>query len=100
MLRHKYILGVCGFYDPFNESHPGLLYANKEIVGEGNKNFQTSTVITQFMSSIPSSKTARKAKTRKMNNNFPLLPDGNNDRSVRGRSSYKRILARKLKNRH
>jgi hypothetical protein len=44
-----------------------------------------------------SSKTARKAKTRKTKMSLPLLPDGNNDRFVRGRSSYKRKLARKLK---
>jgi hypothetical protein len=54
-------------------------------------------VIPRFASLIRSSKTARKAKTRKTKINFPLLPDGNNNRFARRRSSYKRKLARKLK---
>jgi hypothetical protein len=44
------------------------------------------------MSLIRSSETARKARTHKMKINFPLLPDGNNDRFVRGRSSYKQKI--------
>jgi hypothetical protein len=55
------------------------------------------TVIPRFMSLIRSSQTARKAKTHKTKINFPLLPDGNNDRFARGRSSFSRKLARKLK---
>jgi hypothetical protein len=53
--------------------------------------------IPRFTSLIGSSKTARKAKTRKTKINFPLRPNGNNDRFARGRSSYKRKLPRKLK---
>jgi hypothetical protein len=56
-----------------------------------------NTVIPQFTSLICSSKTARTAKTRKTKINFPLLPNGNNDRFARERSSYKQRLARKLK---
>jgi hypothetical protein len=57
-----------------------------------------STVIPRFTSLIRSSKTACNAKLRKTKINFPSLPDGSNDRFARGRSSYKRKLARKLKN--
>jgi hypothetical protein len=46
------------------------------------------------MSLLRFSKPARKAKTKI---NFPLLPDGNDDRFARGRSLYKRKLAHKLK---
>jgi hypothetical protein len=56
------------------------------------------TAIPRFTSLSRSSKTARKAKTRKMKIHFPLLPDGNNDLFARGRSSHKRRMARKLKN--
>jgi hypothetical protein len=59
---------------------------------------ELNTVISRFMSLICSSRTACKAKTRKTKINFPLLPDGNNDRFARGRRSYKRKLACKLKN--
>jgi hypothetical protein len=59
--------------------------------------FYPSTVIPRFTSLIRSSKTARKAKTRKTRITFLLLPDGNNDRFARGRDSYKRKSARKLK---
>jgi hypothetical protein len=58
------------------------------------------TVIPRFMSLICSAKTAHKVKTLKTKINFPLLPSGNNDRFVRGRSSYKQKLAHKLKNRY
>jgi predicted PurR-regulated permease PerM len=59
-----------------------------------------STVIAQFTSLIRSSKTAPKVKTRRTKINFPLLPNGNNDRFARGRSLYEQKLARKLKNRY
>jgi hypothetical protein len=62
--------------------------------------FTFNTAIPWFMSLIRSSKTARNAKTRKTKINFPLFPDGNNDRFVRGRSLYKQKLACKLKNRY
>jgi molybdenum cofactor biosynthesis enzyme MoaA len=42
------------------------------------------TGIPQFTHLIHSSKTARKAKTRKTKINFPLLPGGNNDRFASG----------------
>jgi hypothetical protein len=58
------------------------------------------TVIPQFISLIHSSKTAHKVKIHKKKINFPLLPEGDNDRFARGRSSYKQKLARKLKNRY
>jgi hypothetical protein len=58
------------------------------------------TVIPWFTSLTRSSEIAQKAKTRKTKINFPLLPDGNNDQFGRGRSSYSRKLARKLKNRY
>jgi hypothetical protein len=58
---------------------------------------EQSTVIPRFTSLIRSSKTTCSAKTRKTKINFPLLPVGNNDRSARGRSSYKRKLVRKSK---
>jgi hypothetical protein len=58
------------------------------------------TVIPRFTRFISSSKTARKTKTRKTKINFSLLPDGNNDRFARGRSSYERKLAHELKNRY
>jgi hypothetical protein len=64
------------------------------------KIFLKYTVISRFMSLIQSLKTARKAKTRKTKINFPLLPDRNNDRFARGRSSYKRKFACKLRNRY
>jgi hypothetical protein len=48
------------------------------------RNFQK---IPRFTSLIRSYKTACKAKTRKTKINFPSLPDGNNDRFTRGRSS-------------
>jgi hypothetical protein len=62
--------------------------------------YNPSTVIPWFMSLIRSSKTAHKVKTRKTKINFPSLPDGNNDWFSRGRISYKRKSARKLKNRY
>jgi hypothetical protein len=62
----------------------------------GPKKSEISTVIPRFTSSVSSSKTARKVETRKTKINLPLLPDGNNDRFTRGRSSYKRKLTRKI----
>jgi hypothetical protein len=63
-----------------------------------NSETNDNTVIPRFTSLIRSSKTSRKAKTHVTKINFPLLPDGDNYRFARGRSSYKWKLARKLKN--
>jgi hypothetical protein len=62
-----------------------------------------STGIPQFMSLIHSSKTARKAKTRKTKINFPLLPKKRRweQQLVCERKELeKRELACKLKNRY
>jgi hypothetical protein len=83
-----------------SSSHVHTVFAIHLLISPLNPEADLNTVIPRFTSLIRSSKTAREAKTRKTKINFPLLPDGNNDRFARGRSSYKRKLVRKLKNRY
>jgi hypothetical protein len=61
--------------------------------GVFSSNEEQNTVFPLFTGLIRSSKTARKAKTLKTKINFPLLPDGKNDRFARGaRISENRLV--------
>jgi hypothetical protein len=71
-----------------NEQYNGVFTPQRTTHVGGNDSKQC-TVIPRFSSLMSSSKTARKAKTRKTKINFPLLPEGNNDRLARGRNAAK-----------